>query len=356
MNSTADQSHQKRLVAAAIEASIRIAVIGALVFWCFRIIAPFVMILTWGVIIAVAVYPAYGKIKTAFKGRKGLAATTMTIGLLLILLIPSLLMARTLIEGIHGLVQALQGGTLRIPPPPEGVSAWPIIGKQVAAVWTMASENLQDVIKQLGPEAVEAGKWLLGSAGSVGGAMLMFVASVIIAGVFLAYSEKGIGFANKLAVRLAGERGGEFVTAAETTVRSVAVGVLGIAFIQASLAGVGMMIAGIPGAGFWAFLCLILSITQIGGLPVLIPASIYMFATADTLPAVVFTVYSLSIGFIDNILKPMLLGRGADVPMLVVLLGSLGGLIVSGVVGLFVGAVIFTLGYKLFLVWLGGNS
>jgi len=349
-------SDQKSFVHAAIEVCIRIAVIGALVFWCFRIIAPFVMILTWGVIIAVAVYPAYGKIRTAFKGRKGLAATTMTIGLLLVLLIPSLLMAKTLVEGIQGLVQGLQDGTLRIPLPPEGVSSWPVIGKQLAGVWTMASENLQDVVKQFGPQAVEAGKWLLGSAASVGGAMIMFVASVIISGAFLAYSEQGIGFANKLAIRLAGEQGGEFVQAAESTVRSVAVGVLGIAFIQAALAGVGMMIAGIPGAGFWAFICLILSITQIGGLPVLIPASIYMFATADTLSAVVFTIYALSIGFVDNILRPLLLGRGADVPMLVVLLGSLGGLIVSGVVGLFVGAVIFTLGYKLFLIWLDGNS
>jgi predicted PurR-regulated permease PerM len=174
--------------------------------------------------------------------------------------------------------------------------------------------------------------------------------------VFLGYSEKGSSFAHKFAARLAGEQGGEFVRAAESTVRSVALGVLGIAFIQAALAGVGMMVAGIPGAGLWAFICLLLSITQIGGLPVLLPAAIYMFATGDTLPAVLFSVWAVLIGLSDNILRPLLLGRGAAVPMLVVLIGSIGGLIASGVVGLFVGAVIFTLGYKLFLLWLEGNS
>jgi len=356
MKSTEGHSDQKRLVAAAIEASIRIAVIGGLVFFCFRIIAPFLMLLSWGVIIAVAVYPAYKKMEKALRGRKGLAATAMIIGLLLMLLIPSAFLAKTLIDGIETVAQGLHAGTLRIPPPPEGVSTWPVIGKQLAAVWTMASENVVNVIARYRPEAVEAGEWLLGSAAGGGGAMLLFVASVIIAGVFLGLSEKGTHFANRLATRLAGEQGGDFVKAAESTIRSVAVGVLGIAFIQAVLAGVGMLVAGIPGAGLLAFLCLLLSIMQIGSLPVLAPVAVYMFATGGTLPAVLFSIYAILIGFVDNVLRPLFLGRGAEVPMLVVLLGSLGGLMASGLVGLFVGAVIFTLGYKLFLVWLEGNS
>jgi predicted PurR-regulated permease PerM len=208
----------------------------------------------------------------------------------------------------------------------------------------------------MGPAAVDVGKWLLSSAADMGGAILMFIVSVIVAGVLLAYSENGSRFANRFAIRLAGDQGGDYVRAAESTVRSVAVGILGIAFIQAVLAGLGMLVAGIPGAGLWAFLCLLLAITQIGSLPVLLPAVIYMFVTADTLPAVLFTVWAVLVGLSDNILKPILLGRGVEAPMLVVLLGAIGGLIASGVVGLFVGAVIFTLGYKLFLVWLEGNS
>lgn len=356
MNSSVDQSDQKRLVGAAIEAAIRIAVIGALVYWCLQIIGPFVMLLIWGAIIAVAVYPAFVRIEKVFKGRKGLSATVMTVGLLIILLVPTLFLVSTLVEGLQGTAHGLRDGTLRIPPPPEGVSTWPVIGKQLAGLWTMASENFESLVAKVGPAAVDVGKVLLSSAASVGLAILMFVGSVIVAGVLLAYSDKASRFAQKFAARLAGEQGGDYVTAAESTVRSVAIGIIGIAFIQAVLAGMGMLVAGIPGAGLWAFVCLLLSITQIGGLPVLLPAAIYMFATADTLPAVLFAVWAVFVGLIDNILKPILLGRGTETPMLIVLIGSIGGMVVSGVVGLFVGAVIFTLGYKLFLVWLEGNA
>ena len=356
MDANTAHPDQKRLVAAAVEAAIRIAVIGALVFWCLRIISPFVMLLIWGAIIAVAVYPAFVKIEKFFKGRKGLSATVMTIGLLLVLLVPTLFLVSTLVDGLQGAAHGLRDGTLRIPPPPEGVSTWPIIGKQLAGLWTMASENFESLIAQAGPAAVDAGKWLLSSAADVGVGVLMFVVSMIVAGVFLAYSESASRFAKKFAARLGGEQGEGYVKAAESTVRSVAVGILGIAFIQAVLAGLGMLVAGIPGAGVWAFLCLILSITQIGGLPVLLPAAIYMFATADTVPAVLFAVWAIFVGLLDNILKPILLGRGTEAPMLVVLIGSIGGLVSAGVVGLFVGAVILTLGYKLFLVWLEGNA
>lgn len=356
MNSGADHSDQKRLVSAAIESAVRIAVIGGLAYWCFQILSPFIMLLVWGAIIAVAVYPVFAKLERAFNGRKGLAATAIAIGLLVVLLVPVFLLGETLISGVRVAADGLRDGTLRIPPPPEGVSAWPIIGKQLAGVWMLASQNLDALIVKVGPEAVGFGKWLLSSAASVGGAVLLFVAAVVLAGAFLAYSESGSRFARAFAERLMGERGEEYVRVAESTVRSVATGILGIAVIQAVLAGLGMLVAGIPGAGLWAFFCLILSVAQIGGLPVLLPAAIYMFATADTLPAVLFTIWAAFVGVIDNVLKPILLGRGVKAPLLVVLIGSIGGLIAYGVVGLFVGAVIFTLGYKLFLVWLEGNS
>ncbi len=356
MNAGDTHTDQKRLVSAAIEATIRIAVIGALAYWCLRIVAPFVMPLLWGAIIAVAVYPAYAKVEKAFRGRKGLAATAITIGLLLVILAPVLLLADTLVGGIRIAAEGLREGTLSIPPPPEGVSSWPLIGKQLAALWTSASDNLPGLIAQMGPAAMDAAKWLLGGAASIGIAVLMFIVSVVVAGVLLAFSERESMAVRKFAARLMGDQGADHVKTAESTVRSVAVGILGIAFIQAVLAGLGMLVAGIPGAGLWAFVCLLLSITQIGGLPVLLPAAIYMFATGDTLPAVLFSIWAVVVGLSDNILKPLLLGRGTDTPMLVVLLGAIGGLIASGVVGLFVGAVVLTLGYRLFLVWLEGNS
>ena len=356
MDPVSEQSDQRRLVAVAIEATIRVAVIGALVYWCLRIVGPFLMPLLWGAIIAVAVYPGYTRLAKVFRFRKGWAATVMTVSLLLLLFLPVLLLTGTMVDGVRAVAADLRDGTLSIPPPPEGVSAWPIIGKEVAAVWTSASQNLPGLIAQLGPAALDAGKWLLSGAASVGVAVIMFVVSVIVAGVLLAYSEGAAAAAHSFATRLAGDGGPEFVKTAESTVRSVAVGILGIAFIQATLAGLGMLVAGIPGAGLWAFICLILSITQIGGLPVLLPAAIYLFATGDTMPAVLFSIWAVVIGLSDNILRPLLLGRGAGAPMLVVLIGSIGGLLAEGVVGLFVGAVIFTLGYKLFVVWLQGNA
>lgn len=356
MDSALHQADEKRLVSAAVEASIRIAVIGVMVVWCVRIAWPFVMPILWGIIIAVAVYPMYQKIEKVFKGRKGWAATVMTILMLLVLLVPSLILAGTLIQGISGIGGMMREGTLVIPPPPEEVGTWPIIGKQLFSFWTAASTNLDKLVEQLGPELVDVGKWFLSAAGSVGIAILLFVVSVIIAGVLLGYSESGSRAAQKFAARLVGEHGREYVKVAENTVRSVATGILGIAFIQAALAGLGMLVAGIPGAGFWAFLCLILAIVQIGSLPVLLPAAIYMFATADTLPAVLFAVWAVLVGLSDNILKPLLLGRGGDAPMLIVLIGAIGGMVTAGIVGLFVGAVIFSLGYRLFQVWLEGSA
>jgi len=157
---------------------------------------------------------------------------------------------------------------------------------------------------------------------------------------------------HSLAHRLAGDRGDDLVHIAGSTVRSVFRGVLGVAFVQAMLAGIGLLVAGIPGAGLWAFLCLILCVVQIGTLPVLLPAAIYMWATADTLPAILFTAWAVFVGISDNLLKPLLLGRGAESPMLIVLIGSIGGFIAIGVVGLFVGAVILTLGHRLFMAWI----
>jgi predicted PurR-regulated permease PerM len=352
MKAGIDESEEKTFVAKAVEASIRIATIGVLVFWCFQIVAPFIIPIVWGMIIAVAAYPAQKKLETLFGGRKGLAATVLSLLMVLALLVPATLLAQAVISGVQGVAEQLKEGKLGMPPPPPGIETWPIIGKQLAALWSGSVQNLEKAIVHFAPQIKEVGIWLLSAAGGMGLAVLLFIVSIVVAGVFLAYADGGSRFAHKLATRLAGDRGEDLVRTAESTVRSVARGVLGVAIIQASLAGLGLLVAGIPGAGFWAFLCLLLTVMQIGPLPVLLPAAVYMFATADTLPAIVFTIWILVVGVSDNILRPLLLGRGVDTPMIVVLLGTLGGFITSGVVGLFVGAVVVTLGYRLFLAWL----
>ena len=284
--------------------------------------------------------------------RRKLAATLVTLLMILIIVIPSIFLTETLVTGLTNLADGLRDGTLKVPPPPEGVDELPLIGAPLFKIWDLASVNMEKALQQVGPELKAVILWLVSAAGSAGIALLLFIVSLIIAGVMMAHAEAGARVAEKVAVRLAGDRGLEQVRIAELTVRSVARGILGVAGIQSLLAGIGLLVAGIPGAGLWALVCLLLAIMQIGPLPVMGLAVIYMFATADTLPAVLFLVWSLIVIASDNVLKPLLLGRGVDVPMLVILLGALGGFITSGIIGLFVGAVILALGYKLLMAWM----
>jgi len=275
--------------------------------------------------------------------------------ILLVMMVPVWLLADTFISGLAVLTEQVKTGHFLIPPPPASVETWPIIGKKLAALWAGAAQNLDKTLAQFAPQLKDLGMWLLSAAGQMGLAVLLFVASVIVAGVMLAYADWGGTLVRKIAMRLAPERGEELVHAAGTTIRSVFRGILGIAFIQSVLAGLGFLVAGIPGAGLWTFICFISCVVQIGTPPVMFPAAIYLWFTADTMTAVLFTVWTIFVGISDNLLRPFLLGRGAEAPLLVVLLGAIGGFIAMGVVGLFVGAVILTLGYKLFTTWLEDN-
>jgi len=182
--------------------------------------------------------------------------------------------------------------------------------------------------------------------------ILGFAVSIIIAGVFMVSAETSYQAFRVVGHRLGGEQGTDFVDLSVATVRSVAKGVLGVAFIQTLLAAIGLIVMDIPAAGIWASIILLLAIMQLPPLLVLAPIAIWVFSTAEPVPATTFLVYALFVGFSDAILKPMLLGRGVKVPMLVILLGAIGGMISSGIIGLFFGAVILALGYELFMSWL----
>jgi predicted PurR-regulated permease PerM len=336
----------------AMEAAIRIGLVVLWVGWCFQILRPFVIPIIWGMIIAVAIYPIYGYLRTLLKDSTRVAAILMTVGMLVILVWPAVLIGGLLVQNAEMVVNHIRDGTLTVPPPPPGLETWPLIGEPLANIWNLASVNIQGAFAQLEPQIMMLAKWLLSVVAGVGMAILQFFVAVIIAGVLLAHSTSGFHLAHSIGRRLAGDRGAELADLAEATVRSVARGVLGVALIQSSLAGLGFFIAGIPAAGFWAFLCLILGVIQIGIGPILIPVVIYVFSTNDTGTAVLFLIWSIFVGVIDNILKPLFLGRGLEVPMVVIFMGAIGGLLLSGIIGLFIGAVVLTLGYKLFLAWL----
>ena len=276
--------------------------------------------------------------------------------MLVLLVVPSVLLGDSLVSGARYVVDSFQSGELRVPPPSDSVAHWPLIGEPLAKAWTLASEDLEAALRQASPLLKSFGSWALGATAGAGLALLHFVLAILIAGALLANSEAAGRATRAVAKRLAGERGLEFAGVAEHTVRSVASGILGVALIQALLAGLGFLVAGVPAAGLLTLICLVLGVIQLGVVIVLIPVVIYLFSTADTVTAVGFLVWAILVAPVDNILKPILLGRGVDVPMLIIFVGAIGGFLSAGIIGLFTGAVVLALGYKLFLAWLAQDS
>jgi predicted PurR-regulated permease PerM len=330
---------------------IRIALIALFFTWCFKIVAPFIPPLLWGVIIAVAVYPAYKGLAKRLGGNTKLAATIIVLVGLLVLIVPSYILGDSLYEGAQGLYDKLDADELKVPPPPENLETWPVIGPSLDKKWQAASANLDAFLEDYRPQIKQFAESLLAMAAKTGLAILVFVFSIIIAGIMLVNSESEIRAAHKFTTRIAGERGPELVQVTEATIRSVTKGILGVAVIQAVLAGIGLVVAGVPGAGLWAFLALILAVVQLGTALVLLPAAIWVFTTHSTPFAIGFLIFAIVVGLLDNVLKPIFLGRSAPVPMLVIFIGAIGGFLLSGIIGLFLGAVVFSLGYRLYLRW-----
>ncbi len=343
---------ENRATRIAVDVAIRIGAIALVVGWCSLILAPFLAPVIWGVILAVALRPMHVRLTNLMRGKNKTAAAAITVLGLVVLLLPTVFLAISMVESAQTAATGIQKGTLEVPAPPDGVADWPFVGESVYKGWNLAATNLSAAIEQFGPQLEAAGVWLLSAGGNAIVQILLFALSIVIAGVMMAKFKQSHDVAHAIAKRLAGDRGPGLVDLSAATIRSVAKGVLGVAFIQAMLCGIGMLVMGIPGAGIWALLCMLLAIVQLPPLLVMAPIIIWAFAHYDTTPAVLFTIWSVLSSSSDTVLKPLLLGRGVEVPMLVILLGAIGGMILSGIIGLFVGAVVLTLGYKLFMAWL----
>jgi predicted PurR-regulated permease PerM len=352
MEASTERAEGGKFLAWSLEAAIRIGVVALIVLWALRILTPFIEIVMWAAILAVALYPLYTGLARRLGGRGKLAATLVTLLALAVLLVPSWKFFGATVEEARDVAQQAEAGTLRVPPPPDGVRDWPLIGERTYDLWNGASRNLEATIQRLHPEVVALGKWVLSALAGLAGTVLQFFISILIAGVFLFTGEKGRDFSVKFATRLAGPPGEDFVRLTVATIRSVFQGVLGVALIQAALAAIGFILIGVPGAMVWALLVMILAILQLPPLFVVAPVIVWAFATQSTTAAVIFLVYGLFVSVSDAFLKPLLLGRGVDVPMLVILLGAIGGMIVSGIIGLFVGAVVLAVAYQLMMAWL----
>jgi len=356
MSNTNDpvKDDKKRIVNIAIDLILKLGGLFIIIFLCYKIVQPFVSILLWSFIIAIILFPLFEIVNGLFRDRKKLAALAITLIGLTVLVIPSIWLVNQLVDGVKYIAEMVPDGELRIPPPTESVADWPLIGQWLYDNWLQASDNLSESLKGFMPQISNFGEKLLGALANTGMGILQFAISILLAGIFLVYFKTASRSGLAVFQKFAGDRGEEFMNISLHTIRNVATGVLGVAIIQTTLMGLGLIIADIPLAAVWIIILLIMTIAQIPAIIFNIPLIIYLFAFRDPLPASLWSVYFIAMGLIDNILKPLIMGRDSDVPMLVIFFGAIGGFIAFGFMGLFLGAIILSLAYKLYVTWING--
>jgi len=356
MNSSSkpDIELEQRIASRVMDVFIRIGLVVVLTLLCYRIFSPFLTLMLWALILSVALYPAHLAVARRLGGRQGLAATLIVILGIALIVVPSSVLMTSLGDSVHRFIHDVQTNSLEVPPPVEAVAAWPLIGPKLHALWTQAHADLPTLVKSLQPQLGDIAKSALGFVAGIGVGLLQFLAAFIIAGIIMAFGEAGARANLAIFRRVVGpERSEELAKLSAATVRAVAQGVLGVAFIQAIIVGIIMLVAGVPWAGVLALVVLVLGIAQIPALIVTLPAIGYIWwvGTYSTGAAIGWTVLLAVAGMADNVLKPLMLGRGVKAPMVVILLGALGGMATSGILGMFVGATLLTLGYQIFMGW-----
>lgn len=353
MTGTDSSGADPRFLANAIASFIRIGAVLLLLLWCFEIVRPFIGIVVWGMIVATALYPLHRSLTVKLNGREKTSAAILALIAISIIVLPGWLLGDSTISALKYLAAELQSPAVEVPPPNESVASWPLIGERVYEIWSHAAMNLEETLNEFKPELQQLGQKALGMASAVVIGALQLIVATIIAGVLLTRAEVGHRITLKIATKLAGTADGEkLANLSVNTIRAVVKGVLGVAVIQATLSVIGFVVIGVPGAGLWTGVVLVVAIAQLPLFLVLGPIAFWVFSVANPVPATIFLVYSLVIGFSDAFLKPILLGRGVDTPVLVIMVGAIGGAMYEGIVGLFLGAVVLVLSYELLTAWM----
>jgi predicted PurR-regulated permease PerM len=352
--STPDADLERRLARRLLDVLIRATVLLAVALLCYRVLAPFLPLAIWALIFAVTVYPLHLRIAAHLGGRSGLAATLLVLLGIAAFVVPIAILMSSLGDSIRTLIEAVQQNTLQIPAPPETVATWPIIGGKLSAVWSRAHDDLPALVQSMQPKIGDLARTALGFVASIAGGLLGFLAALVLAGIFMAFGESGARACLSVFQRLAGEqRGASLARLSTATIRAVAQGVVGVALIQAILVGLALLIAGVPWAGAFAAIVLVLGIAQVPALIVTLPAIAWIWSRGGdgTGAAIIYTALLLVSGMADNVLKPLMLGRGVDVPMPVILIGALGGMATGGIIGMFVGATLLALAWQISTGW-----
>ncbi|WP_246161089.1 AI-2E family transporter [Bradyrhizobium sacchari] len=331
---------------------IRLGLLALLIAWTFLIIRPFVPILTWSAVLAVAFHPAFSWLAKRLGGRPRTAAAILTLTTLGIVIGPAAWLGLSAVEGIKDLATQIGTGDLVLQAAPEWLKGWPLIGPQLFDLWTLAYTNIRAVLREVAPYLKPLAGVMLSFAGSAGVGTLQFLLSVLVAGFLFPYGPQLVAAVRGFLFRVVPEQSEHFLELAGATIRAVSQGVIGVAIIQALLAGIGLKLAGIPSAGLLAILVLLLSIVQIGAAIVLVPVVIWIWMDKDVTTAVPLTIFLVVVGLLDNILKPLVMGRGLSTPTLVILIGVIGGTLAHGIIGLFIGPIILAVAWELAAAWI----
>ena len=347
-----DPAGRDQLTTTFVELAIRIGALGLVLYWTLILLLPFLTIGIWSAVLTVALYPAFEWMARRLGGRRRLAAVLITVLSLLVVIGPATWLALDLVESLRMISDRIDLSTLALPAPPASVKDWPLIGDPIYQFWNLASTNLAEALAKLVPQLKPVGTVLLGIAADAGTGILKFFAAIIVAGFLFAPAPSIIGAVKKFLRRLVPERGEEFANLAGATIRAVSRGVIGISVLQALLAGIGLMMAGVPAASVITSAVLIFGIIQIGPAIILVPVVIWSWFAMEPATALLFTAYMVPVNLLDNVLKPIVMGRGLKTPTLVILIGLLGGTLAYGITGLFLGPIVLAVIWELLVAWI----
>lgn len=335
-----------------IQLTIRLGLLAILIYWTFLLIRPFVPILAWSVVLAVALYPVFARLASLLGGRPRLAATILTVINLGIVVGPATWVGLSAVEGVRVVAAQLSTGDLTVPSPPDNVKEWPFLGMPLYEFWSRASENLRAVLREIATYLKPLAGTMIGLASNAGIGTLKFLISVGVAGALFVHGPQLATATRSFLSHIVPERSEYFLQLAAATIRAVSQGVIGVAVLQSLLAGIGLKLAGIPGAGLLALAVLVLVIIQVGTAIVLFPVIIWVWAAKDFTTALPLTLFLVVVGVLDNVLKPLVMARGLTTPTPVIFIGVVGGTLAHGIVGLFIGPIVLAVAWELMAAWI----
>jgi predicted PurR-regulated permease PerM len=340
------------------QTTLAVLFIGILIAASFWIVRPFLSAVIWATMVVVATWPVMIRVQARLGGRRSLAVAVMTLCLLLVLLVPLSVAIVTLVDNADRIVGWSKWlAETRVPPPPDWVAGIPVVGDKLQQVWQQfVAAGIQDFAIKLAPYAQAITKWLAAEVGGFGMLFFQFLLTVVIAAILYSGGESAASWIKQFGMRLAGTKGVNAVVLAGQAIRGVALGVVVTAVAQSVLGGIGLAIAGVPMVAVLTALMFMLSIAQLGPLLVLVPAVVWLYWTGDNVWGTFLLVWTLIVGSMDNFLRPYLIKKGADLPLLLIFAGVIGGLVSFGLVGIFVGPVVLAVTYTLIDAWVKDGS